>query len=1285
MPLERRSSKPNDSPNPAQSTPGPPTADAVADIVTDPDRLTQPIANEHPPRLPFIVVGMGASAGGLEAYSEFFRVMPPKSGMAFILIQHLPPQRESMMVEILSKKTAMLVHQIEDGMQIEPNNVYVIRPGYTLTLKDGRLHLGDPLEKPGHRRPVDDFFRSLAAEQQERAIAVVLSGMGSNGSAGAQAIKAVGGMCIAQDPDSCHYSSMPRNLIDTGLADFVLRPHEIPEVLLRYKDHPYVSGEQDATRVFEPESQSFHELLAVLRIRTRHDFSGYKKSTLLRRVQRRMGLTQLTRLADYVRVLRQNAAEVSALADDLMIHVTGFFRDPEAWEALREKVIVPLVAGRESGTAIRCWVAACSSGEEAYTLGMLLLEAAAHADKQFDIKIFATDMAVRSLGLARAGTYPAGIESEIRPDRLETFFERDDSIYRIRKELRELVIFAPQNILQDPPFSRLDICSCRNLLIYLEPEMQRRVIAMLHFGLHEAGTMFLGTAETITGLEDLFEPLNKKWRIFRRSGATRRSGLEFSHLSRADAPIAIEGAPPRVLSRSSLVNLTQRVLLERFSPASVLIDRHHRVLYFHGNTNAFLNQPAGEPTRDVLDLARDFVRGPVRAALHQCVTQNETAVARSALREDGDQRLRIEVTAQPLEPAEVPTYFLISFREVLESPVHPRAAGDALKPEVELQEELQRTREELQSTIEEFQTNHEELKASNEEIISINEELQSTDEELETSKEELQSLNEELTTVNSQLQTKMEEAEGATNDLTSLLSSTDIAVLFLDLQLRIRRYTPAIRDLVDLIPSDVGRPLADLAQKFTDPNLLADVRSVLEHLAPIERELASHSGNWYLRRILPYRTGDNRIDGVVVTFVNVTDRRSIESELRAAKQMADTARRLAESANITKDEFLATISHELRNPLNAVVMWSHLLLRGTVAPAELKEAYEAIHRNAQAQRHLIDDLIETSRIAAGKLVLHFRNIDLRTIANAAVESIRPGCHEKGVLLRAEFGAEPLPVRVDPERIQQIFGNLLSNALKFTPPKNEISLVCSLDNGLAQFAVCDTGHGISKELLPEIFAPFRQDRDSSWAQSGLGLGLAIARKLVEAHGGTIVAHSDGEGCGATFTVRLPLSSGQLAENDGAMDADSNSAGRALLGGRHVLLLEDDLDTRGALSKLLSGYSATVSAAASVASALNIYDESSVDLILSDIMMPGEDGVAFIRQVRARERKSRSRHVPAIALTAVARSADAEKLVHEGFQDHVTKPFDVRTLLKAIERILGPAPAKTDAAPTSSPAA
>ncbi len=596
-----------------------------------------------------------------------------------------------------------------------------------------------------------------------------------------------------------------------------------------------------------------------------------------------MGLGQFATVADYVKTLRQTPAEVTALADDLLIHVTGFFRDPDAWAALQERVIGPLAADRPDGAEVRCWVTACATGEEAYTLAMLLTEAAEARGKRFDVKVFATDLAERALGAARDGVFPNGIESEVSPERLARFFDKDDSFYRVRKVLRELVIFAPQNLLQDPPFSRLDIATCRNLLIYLEPETQRRVLSLLHFGLREGGALMLGSSESAATADGDFEPIDKKHRIFRRIGPTRSGTVDLAALAAAARgprphPVPDGPRPPA----PAAAQVVARALLDRHTPPAVAVNAAGQIVHVHGDTSPFLTFPAGVPTLDLLALANEQVRGAVRTALHRAADTHAPATVRDGLIDAPGGPRRVEVGAAPLGPRGAAPLYLVTFRDYPEPPppgpatADPSAAG-------KLADELLWVRNELQGALDEMQASNEELKASHEETTSLNEELQSTNEELETSKEELQSLNEELVTVNAQLTAKMTELESAANDLGSLLTSTDIAVLFLDPRFRIRRYTPAVQDLLDLIPSDVGRPFADLRRKFTDPDLLADARAVLDRLVPVERAVQSESGRHYLRWVRPYRTQDNRIDGVVVAFVDVTTRKRAEEARRISE------------------------------------------------------------------------------------------------------------------------------------------------------------------------------------------------------------------------------------------------------------------------------------------------------------------------------------------------------------------------------------------------------------------
>lgn len=856
------------------------------------------------------VVGMGASAGGIEALGRFFDAMTADSGCAFVIVLHLDPRRESEMAHILGTRTAMSVAQVEDGMQLAPDHVYVIAPDTDLRVREGVLHVSKSSRPRGQRHPVDVLFTSLAADQRERAIAIVLSGTGSNGTEGLKEIRAEGGMSLVQAPETAKFDGMPRSAISAGMADHVLAPERMPETLLAYMRHGYVSAPVEIEATSPDGKATLEQVLDLLRARGGQDFHSYKRSTLQRRVHRRMGLRNIATLDEYVTVLKDSPDEMVTLVGDLMISVTGFFRDPDAWKALAELVIAPMVAERASGASIRVWTPACSTGEEAYSIAMLVTEHAEAAGKQFDMKVFATDAQEDNLRKGRDGIYPDAATAAFPESRLRRFFSRLDGSFQVSKELRDMVVFAPQNLLRDPPFSRLDLVSCRNVLIYLEPDAQQRIIANCHFALRQGGHLFLGNAETIGRHDDLFETVSKKWRIYRRTGPTRHDLVTYPQPRGPEESPGAGGLlrrPPE--SASPVAELARRALLERYAPASVLIDRKGRVLYFHGTTRDYVENPPGEPTRDLLTMARDGLAARLRAAMREASRDEKSVTVEARIREGRSGRA-VAMTVEPLPASSYGSgLLLVSFvpgspRDPAHAPVRD-VTGAASSSEHALQEELSATRAELQNTIEYMETANEELKAANEEATSMNEELQSTNEELETSKEELQSFNEELNTVNSQLQHKIGELESATNDLNNLLAGSETATLFLDTEFRIRWFAPATRDLFDFVSSDVGRPLTHFAQKFADENLMRDAEAVLKKLATVEAEVPSDSGRWYARRMLPYRTQDNRIAGVVITFNDIT-------ELKQASEAANEARLYSEAIVATIRQPLLVLDSELR-------------------------------------------------------------------------------------------------------------------------------------------------------------------------------------------------------------------------------------------------------------------------------------------------------------------------------------------------------------------------------------
>lgn len=823
------------------------------------------------------------SAGGLEVATAFFNAMPADSGMGFVVVQHLDPTRESLLAELLGRETSMPVVQIADGMPVEPNRVHIIIPAKTLLIRDGILRLVEPEAPRGHRHPIDKFFSSLAEDQKAKAIAIVLSGAGSNGTAGLADIKQAGGLCIAQDPEIAKFDSMPRHATASGSVDLVLSPEDMPEALIRYAKHSYVDAPRPELAEdvgADSTGPGIDDVLNLLRARAGHDFSQYKRNTLSRRIHRRMGIAHIDKLGDYLDMLEQDPEEAGRLVKDLLIHVTAFFRDAEAWDALDREVITPMVEKAERGEAIRVWVPACSTGEEAFTIAMILAERSDASSKALAIKIFATDAAEHHLSAARRATFPGSMVESLPSERIERFFDKlDDNYYRVKPEIRERVLFAPQNLLQDPPYSRMDLVSCRNLLIYLEPAAQDKVLSLAHFALRENGYLFLGNAETVGQRDHLFACVSKRWRIYRRVGPARSAALDFSHWPVRSGLVPDTVAPPR------LADIASRTLAERFAPASVLIDRNYRIVHYHGSTEDYLTQPSGKPTMDLLALAREGLRMSVRSAVRKSIQEGEPVTLRTAFKSGSSDGVVVTASAVPIEGGA--DLILVSFAEDSDRDTPARADATAAASDGDFEEELRSAREEMHFTVEQYETANEELTAANEEVTSVNEELQATNEELESSKEELQSLNEELITVNAQLDRKIVELAEASDDLQNLLEGNDIATIFLDTELRIKWFSPAIQSLFNLLDKDVGRSIANFTQKFSVGDLAGKATAAIERLTTSEQEVRADDGRCLVLRVFPYRSRDNRIVGAVATFIDVTDLKSTQAGIAEARDYAE--------------------------------------------------------------------------------------------------------------------------------------------------------------------------------------------------------------------------------------------------------------------------------------------------------------------------------------------------------------------------------------------------------------
>jgi len=843
-----------------------------------------------PANAPFPIVGIGASAGGLEALEQFLGHVPKQSGMAFVIVQHLDPTHKGIMPELLQRSTGMRVIQVKDRTPVRPDFVYVIPPNRDMSILHGVLHLLKPAAPRGLRLPIDFFFRSLAQDQQEHSVGVILSGMGSDGTLGARTIKERAGVVLVQEPASAKFDSMPRSVIDAGLADIVVPVDELPGKILSYLQRTPLIARTES--VPEEKTQSaLEKAIILLRAHTGNDFSFYKRNTLYRRIERRMGIHQIARMAGYVRYLQENSQELDLLFKELLIGVTNFFRDPAAWDQLRDQAIPALLANRSPDSALRAWVPGCSTGEEAYSLAIVLKEAieAIKPRVKFTVQIFATDLDKDAIDQARQGVFPTNISADVSDARLKRFFTKEERGHRVRKEIREMVIFAPQNLIMDPPFTKLDILSCRNLLIYLTPEVQKKLIPLFHYSLLPGGILFQGSAETIGEGTALFAPLGGKSRLFRRTESVLRldriafpTGFSAGPAAGAESPATMTKPP------ASLQALADQLVLQSYAPPAVLTNEEGDIFYVSGRTGKYLEPAAGKANWNIFAMARDGLRYELAAAFKEALRKKESVALSGLTVGTNGGTQHVNVTVRRLdEPGPLHGLVMIVFTDMA-APVTAQATGRAPKtpaharsPRVaELEQELQRIRGESRATHEEMQTSQEELRSANEELQSTNEELQSTNEELTTSKEEMQSMNEELQTVNGELQAKVDQLSQASNDMKNLLDSTDIATLFLDKDLNVRRFTPQTTKIIKLIATDAGRPITDLASGLRYPDLASDAREVLRKLTAVEKPIGARDGRWFTVRIMPYRTMDDRIDGVVITFANITVSKTLEGKLR---------------------------------------------------------------------------------------------------------------------------------------------------------------------------------------------------------------------------------------------------------------------------------------------------------------------------------------------------------------------------------------------------------------------
>ena len=1209
-----------------------------------------------PPRL-LAVVGIGASAGGLEAATQLIEAWKPEPYLVFILVQHSDPSGGSMMAALLGPHTELTVQEAEDGMPIESRHLYVIPPGKYLSVGPGVLKLSTPPARPSARMPFDFLLRSLADQYRERAACIVLSGTGTDGTEGLASIKGRGGVVAVQNPAEAGYDGMPRSAIETGMADFVLPIAEIPAALRARWAFMRSPAATKVTNAASSAGIGLADIIALLHKKTANDFTSYKPGTIQRRIDRRMALHGFRSDdgAGYLAMLRDDPPELHALAGDLLIHVTSFFRDDTVFDTLARATIPELVASHPAGQKLRVWVPGCSTGEEAYSLAILFLEQIEAAGRPIKLQVFASDVDADAIASARDGFYAASIKDSMTPARLARFFVREEPGWRAAPDLRGAIVFRVQDLLIDPPFSRLDMVSCRNLLIYLRPDAQARVLEAFHFALRPGGVLLLGSAENVVALEGRFEHIAKAERIYRSIGQgppdkprpAPRLALVRPDEERRTRPVALTS----LLRPAALAELGRRLVMEAYAPASVLVDPANAVLFALGPTDRYLRLPPGHATQDLLAMARSGLRAKLRAALAAARESKTKVFASGWIAGEGASR-RFSLAVHPVLDAGE-ELLLVCFLEAAAQGIVGLSPSPETGPHLaELQRELDATRTELQGTVRDLELSGEDQRAINEEALSINEEYQSTNEELVASKEELQSLNEELTAVNSQLQETLQRQRTTADDLQNVLFSTNVATLFLDLDGRIRFFTPAITALFAIIPADVGRKLADFAALAPDATLRGDVEAVQRGLEPPDREIEAADGTWFRRRILPYRAGGGRVGGVVITFSDITSRKATGRALEAAKLEAETA-------NAAKSRFLAAASHDLRQPLQTLALLQ-ALLADTVAGDKAQHLVARQTVTLNTVTGMLDSLLDINEIEAGAVQPDLAAFAIGDLMEQLRGEFVYHAQAKGIELRVLPCSQH--VRSDKRLLEQIVRNLLSNAIKYTV-HGRILLGCRRHGARLRLEVWDTGIGMEETDLAAIFEEYYQVGNAARQRSrGLGLGLSIVKRLSDLLGHQIRVRSR-PGSGSVFAIDLPwlpeieigravpLSPGRAAKRDAA---------------RRVVVVEDDPDVAEMLEQLLRGEGHQVTTAHDGPSALEQIAHRTPDLVLADYNLPnGPNGLELSKLIRA----AVGSKVPILILTGDISNATMRAVAEAGCA-MLSKPAGLPALRDAIARLLYP---------------
>ncbi|QDT11592.1 CheR family methyltransferase [Stieleria marina] len=1059
---------------------------------------------------PSYIVGIGASAGGLQAIETFFDHMPPDSGLAFVIVQHLSPDFKSLMDELLARHTTMAIHKVTDRLQVERNSIYLIPPEQNMALSNGKLLLSDQDTHRGLNLPIDIFFRSLGMEAAEKSVCIVLSGTGSDGSRGLIDVSDAGGLVIAQSTDTSGFDGMPRAAVATGRAHLICAPESMPSKILEYVTNPdrdTLSTEEE----IDP-TTSENAISAIFRL-FRHefgiDFSLYKAATINRRIERRMTMLQLKDVGEYARLIETDREEMESLYRDLLVEVTQFFRDPDAFQVLRDEIVPKIVADSKGERELRVWVAGCATGEEAFSLAMLFHDALLNAKSSQGFKVFATDVHTQSLETASTAVYPEAALMHVPEEFRSRYFNVGNGLAHIKRDLRLNVIFAANDLTKDPPFTKIDMISCRNVLIYLEQKIQKRILSLFHFGLRTGGTLMLGPSETLSDLESEFEPIDRHWRIYQKRRDIRLPDASRMPLTPVLSKIVHDKSPPFVATAPAtagglVVSNVHEDLLRKYVPPSLLVNRFFELLHSFGDARKLLVQPEGKPTLDVLKLIQGDLRVAVSAALHKATQELDRIVYKGVrARVEGEEDRMYTVVVEPYKKSREEV-FLICMEE---TEILPSAADegtvfvvsdDSSDQISHLERELAYTRETLQTTVEELESSNEELQSTNEELVASNEELQSTN-------EELHSVNEELYTVNAEHKQKIEELTQLTSDMDNLLKSTQIGTIFLDRNFHIRMFTPAISSAFNVMQQDIGRPIDHIAYKLDNPNLLTEVASVLASENPVSVEVKAKGGRVFLQRIQPYRCDDGRVDGIVLTLTDIT-------ALREAEAMVSLT-------TITEElpSFAYAVSHDLQTPLRHIYDYCEIISEelGGHNSELIQKSLDVLQSSSLSVRRLIECLLEYSRVNTE--TIEYDVVDMSTIVNDVLDKQRDAIQRH----RAVIEHSELPnVFGDKKQLHRLLFNLVDNAIQYCSSRRpHIKVVCSRQGEFWEFSVADNGIGIDDDHRDSVFTIFRR-LGFKPNVAGRGIGLAIARRIVTRHGGRIWLTSD-VGVGTTVSFTLPV--------------------------------------------------------------------------------------------------------------------------------------------------------------------